>query len=497
MRKEFERTTPESAGISSEGILKFLDALEYGGFTQMHGLMIMRHDKIVAEGWWDPFAPGLHHMCNSLTKTYMGTAIGVAYTEGLLDLDDKLYDIFPEYKPENPTEFQENLTIRNTLRFATGMDHFPSMEGNWVKNFINLDLTCMPGTRFFYNSVASTFLGKVIEKLTGMTVYAYLEEKVFPYIGIDAENLDHGIAPEGYDMWAWRTVSTTEDNLRLMKLYKDGGVASGKRILSEEYVKLATSFQTDNSTEANPAADNHVGYGFQMWMCRYPGAYRADGAGGQFSIVIPDKDMIVSINENAFGGAQKTLDAVWDVLMPAVKDDALPENEEGLKKLQGRLKHLSIEHPVFAPYDEKKACFEGSFRASEGTFDFYLRGMGAQENVPGLTPKFAEKLAISFAPMELSVTWQATDRTREKLVFSMDGTRRLNHLETPWEFASKCYANAYFEEAGVLVLELLWPENNSSRTLKVSLTEEGILVSERIMRFREGAAELTAKFVRE
>ena len=66
LRKEFDRVTPESVGISSAGIARFLDALE-GGHTQMHGLQIMRHGKICAEGWWAPFAPGMPHMCNSLT----------------------------------------------------------------------------------------------------------------------------------------------------------------------------------------------------------------------------------------------------------------------------------------------------------------------------------------------------------------------------------------------------------------------------------------------
>ena len=80
-RVEFERVTPESVGISSEGVLRLIDALE-GGHTEMHGLMIMRHGKVCAEGWWAPYAPGMHHMCASLTKTYMGTAIGIAIREG-------------------------------------------------------------------------------------------------------------------------------------------------------------------------------------------------------------------------------------------------------------------------------------------------------------------------------------------------------------------------------------------------------------------------------
>ena len=50
-RREFERTTPEAVGLRSEDIEWLLDELE-SGFTEMHGLMIMRHGKVCAEGWW-------------------------------------------------------------------------------------------------------------------------------------------------------------------------------------------------------------------------------------------------------------------------------------------------------------------------------------------------------------------------------------------------------------------------------------------------------------
>ncbi len=473
VRKEFERVSPESVGISSAGIARFLDSLE-SGYTEMHGLMIMRHGKICAEGWWAPYAPGLHHMCASLTKTYMGTAIGIAIGEGLLKLDDRLVDIFPEYMPEHPSEWFDELTVRQVLTMGTGMTGFPSMEGNWVKNFIAQPLTYRPGTAYFYNSVGSTFLGKIILKLTGKDVFTYLGEKLFDKIGIDKWNVDHGVAPEGQDMWAWRTVSTTEDNLRLMKLYADGGVWNGERILPEDYVKLATTNQNDTASEekVNPgASDNYVGYGYQMWMCRWPGAYRADGAAGQFSIVIPDKDMIVSINENAFRGAQKTLDNVWDFLRDAVKDEPLPEDAEACAELRRRMRALAIPAPTFAPYSDCRPA--GEYAVVSGSFDLYCSGMQA----PGAAP--AECFRLEMGVMDGRITWRAKDRTGCSVEFAMDGSRRWNRLASPWQFADQCWANAWWDGC-VLNLELLWPENNSSRRLAFVFDEAGVTVREEV-----------------
>ena len=102
-RKEFERTTPEMVGISSTSIQRLLDKLE-SGFTEMHSIQIMRHGKICAEGWWNPYAPGIRHNLMSVTKTYTATAIGIAYTEGILKLTDRIIDIFPDESPEEPAE---------------------------------------------------------------------------------------------------------------------------------------------------------------------------------------------------------------------------------------------------------------------------------------------------------------------------------------------------------------------------------------------------------
>ena len=475
-RKEFERVTPESVGIRSDAIMALLDSLE-SGYTEMHGLMIMRHGKVCAEGWWAPYAPGMPHMCASLTKTYMGTAIGIAIKEGLLRLDSHVNEIFPEYVPENPSPYFNELTIRHILTMGSGIHSFPSMEGNWVRNFIAMPLSARPGESFRYNSVGSTFLGKVIEKLTGKTVYEYLDEKLFCKIGIDGRNILHGIAPEGQDMWAWRTVSTTEDNLRLMKLYADGGVWEGERILPEAYVQLAT---TPQNTHENPGAREHgeldhcCGYGYQMWMCRYPGAYRADGAAGQYSIVIPDKDMIISMNENAPGVFPTTvLEKLWEILMPGVEDAPIEPDEAGRalqEKLLNRLRHLAIAAPVFAPYAPGKETASGTYRVREGSFDLYCLGMFAPEAAP------VRSFTVDFGVMEGCIRWKGTDNTECTVEFAMDGSRRYNRFPSPWQFATKCYANGYWEDGSTFRLEELWPENNSTKTLWFTFSEDGCTV---------------------
>ena len=175
-RKEFMRVTPESVGIDSGDIEWMLDRLE-SGFTEPHGLMIMRHGKICAEGWWNPYAPGIRHGLQSHSKTYAATAIGIAYTEGIVKLDERIIDIFPEHAPEQPSENLKKLTVHDVLCMGCGMDEMPMATEHWIRDFLHTPVNHTPGTTYMYNSVGSSILSAIIVKKTGMSMHEYLKPR--------------------------------------------------------------------------------------------------------------------------------------------------------------------------------------------------------------------------------------------------------------------------------------------------------------------------------
>ena len=71
---------------------------------------------------------------------------------------------------------------------------------------------------------------------------------------------------------------------------------------------------------------------------------QADGLGGQFIIVLPEKDAVVVLTAAA-ANTQKELDLVWKHLVPAMYDKALPENKQALSGLNNRLR-ASAPRPV-------------------------------------------------------------------------------------------------------------------------------------------------------
>ncbi|MEO8712232.1 MAG: hypothetical protein ABI405_08930, partial [Parafilimonas sp.] len=52
------RSVPETEGVSSDSIIQFLNATEKSK-TEFHSFMLLRHGKVIAEGWWNPYRADL------------------------------------------------------------------------------------------------------------------------------------------------------------------------------------------------------------------------------------------------------------------------------------------------------------------------------------------------------------------------------------------------------------------------------------------------------
>lgn len=88
------RSTPEAQCVSSASIQAFFDALATSNH-EMHGIVMVRRGHVIAEGWWDPYAPDLRHTLYSMSKSFTSTAVGFAVAEGRLKVTDKVVSFSP------------------------------------------------------------------------------------------------------------------------------------------------------------------------------------------------------------------------------------------------------------------------------------------------------------------------------------------------------------------------------------------------------------------
>lgn len=479
MRTELERVLPGAVGVSAAAIDAFLDELE-SGFTEPHGLMILRHGKVCAEGWWSPYAPGIRHGLQSLSKTYAATAVGIACTEEILRLDERVIDIFPEHAPAAPSDLLKKMTVRDVLCMGTGMETMPRPGANWITDFLATPVLHEPGSVFFYNSTGSTLLAAMVRRRSGETLMQYLTTRLFDKIGIDAENFLMTAMPDGTEVGGGGFYATTEDNLRLMLLYHNGGVWDGERILSKEYVALATSKQIDTASEAlgnPPAYDNFVGYGFQIWMCRHPGCYRADGAFGQYSIVNPKLDMVVSINETAGSAhwAQEALDCVWRFFERLEEGDSRAD-EAAEARLSARLKRLSLPNPPFAPQGERRRM-AGTYRVMQDKLVFG-EATGSMMSGSPFTPEI-ERLSLRFEPMVCRLGLRLENGAEAVYEIALDGSRRGNPYADEFAPMTRVLLSGWFERPDCLVVRARWIETCFEQEYCFQLEGETLRVARR------------------
>ena len=371
-----EPATPESQGVPSEAILKFIDGCEKtfdaGDLGAMHGFVIVRHGKVIAEGSWKPFDTlNETHMLYSHSKSFTSSAIGLLADRGKIDLDERIVDIFSNEVPAKVSENLAQLRVRDLLTMNVGKkDHLLRDGGDWVKEFLSKDFFRKPGTGFKYDSDATYMLAAIVEKKSGMKMMDYLQKNMFDQIGITKAWTTY--SPQGIPCGGWGMNMTTRELARFGQLYLNRGDWDGKRVLSSDWVSLATTRQTWSGWQnvgvkaLGEGTDWEQGYGFQFWRCRH-GAYRADGAGGQYTVVIPEKDMVVSAHAG-LGDFPKELDLIWDNLLPVLKDAPLAENPSAQKKLADRLAKLAIKPVEFARARKWTTPFEFSLRENSRGF---------------------------------------------------------------------------------------------------------------------------------
>lgn len=182
------RATPSEVGMDPVVLKTWFQALDQR-LDEVHSVVVVRHGKVAAEAWWNPYKPELPHALYSLTKSFTSTAVGFAVAEGLVDLDSPVVEYLGPDGPSHPNRFVRALTVRHLLTMSTGRltdsiaDCFADPRGNWVKGFFRRPWRQAPGAPFVYDTGASHLLGAVVTRATGKDLVEYLTPRLFAPLG--------------------------------------------------------------------------------------------------------------------------------------------------------------------------------------------------------------------------------------------------------------------------------------------------------------------------
>lgn len=366
MTTELPSSTPSAEGVDAAGIGRFLDALESLPGTQPHGFVLLRHGKVVAEGWWAPFTPDRLHLLYSLSKTFTSTALGFAVAEGLVGLDDPVVDHFPEFAAEITGPRSRRMRVRDVLAMSSGhlVDMINVAAGadphEPVRGFLLHEPESEPGSVFTYNQPATYSVASIVQKTSGQRLLDYLRPRLLDPIGIGGVGWQQ--YPEGRDMGFSGLHATTRDVARIGQLYLDGGRWNGRQVLPAGWAEELPVKRIDTAPgETEP--DWALGYGYQIWISRH--GWRMDGAFGQFCLVLPEQDVVLAITEAA-EPAQPVLEAVWEHLLPAFHDGPVDGSADAA--LAERLTRLEVPvRPGAGEPDGDAGAWTGSYSPDEAS----------------------------------------------------------------------------------------------------------------------------------
>jgi len=345
-------SSPESLGIPSSAILSFLERIDREQ-TCMHGFLLLRKGQIAAEGYWAPYSKDSMHRMYSVSKSMVSLAIGLMIEEGKLSLEDRVASFFEDKVPENLHPYLAESTVRDLLMMATphSENSYTRYDKDWAATFFHKAPSHPPGTIFSYDTAATVILNTIVERISKVPFLEYMRDKLLDPIGFskDAWCIK---TPEGTSWGGSGVICTLRDMAKLAYVCLNKGRWEDRQLISEEYIREATSKQIDNSIIGRQ------GYGYQIWMQR-EGGFAFIGMGSQYALCFPDKDLIfacISDTQGAGPTGTGVIEPFYDEIFYKVKDSPLPEDAKSHTALKGKILDLKIlpqRGNLASPYAER------------------------------------------------------------------------------------------------------------------------------------------------
>lgn len=290
--KPFARATPESQGVSSAAVAGFLDALREDPTLDMHGVLVLKNGKVIAEGGFGAYDQSVWHITHSECKSITGIAVGLLIGEGRMSLDDRIVDLFAARMNKINLLTHRSMTIRHLLTMTSGVSFNEAgsvTETDWVKCFLESAVLKEPGSSFNYNSMNTYMLACAIKQVTGEGLVEYLGPRLFEPLGIS--NFFWETCPMGNEKGGWGLYILPEDIAKIGQTVLDGGRFQGRQIIPEEWIREQTA------PHANPPKSfGSYDYGYQTWVGRNEKSFLFNGMFGQNVLGFFDSGVLLVSN---------------------------------------------------------------------------------------------------------------------------------------------------------------------------------------------------------
>jgi CubicO group peptidase (beta-lactamase class C family) len=280
-------------------------------YRRTKAVVVVKDGHVIAERYAKGYGIDTPLLGFSNTKSVISALTGILVRQGKLHLDGPA----PVFAWRDPNDPHHAITVDQLLRHTAGLAIGSSLQASLasVLEPVNrmkyaesdmagfaesMPLATAPGSTWNYNDGNYVILSQIIREAAGghaADFMRFARQELFAPLGMRNVTIEFDASgnPEG----SGAMLATARDWARFGQLYLDDGVAGGKRILPEGWVKYS----------ASPTPNAWVGYGAGFWTNQddsfganyriehgWPrDAFMAKGTIGQYVIVIPSERLVI------------------------------------------------------------------------------------------------------------------------------------------------------------------------------------------------------------
>jgi CubicO group peptidase (beta-lactamase class C family) len=298
-------------------------------FTKVDSMVVARHGRLVAEGYFNGFSRDSLHDLRSTGKSFTSALAGIAVDQGLFGVDDPISQHLPQFdRHDNMSQRKQAIQVYHLLNMNSGLecnDWDSSSRGNeermydkrdWVSFILDLPMAYDPGQATQYCTGGVVVLGYIISQKSSMALDAYANTYLFGPLGI--RDVDWRRSPDGAATGGGGLGLRPRDAAKLGQLYLNGGTWNGTRVVPAAWV------QASQQRLYSLGGDR---YGYLWWKRSFARAsgnvdcFFTSGNGGNYIFVIPSLDLVVVFTGSNYNSSlgDQPYRILADRVLPAVQ----------------------------------------------------------------------------------------------------------------------------------------------------------------------------------
>lgn len=304
---------------------------------EIYSFQVWQKGQKLVEEYYHGHGPKDLQKLYSCTKSISSLLIGLAIQHKGLDyetvLNQKVVDLFHDFKIENPSARKSAMTVEHLLNQTagfkwkeTGRPWGPEHSGwemehsdHWVEFVLAREVASEPGKRYAYNTGVSHLLTVLVEIITGIPADQFAQEYLWKPLGI--QEVEWTRDKQGYVQGGKGLSMCPEDLAKVGMMVLQNGMYQGLEVIDSEWLELSLSPQSKGH-------QYYGTYGYQWWLKNLAeGPEPAEdgynvrcgiGYGGQFLYLVPEWNLLAVFTGNMVG-AEK-----FEVPQTIFKDEVLP-----------------------------------------------------------------------------------------------------------------------------------------------------------------------------